>query len=213
MTCDVSRQSSLSRTPSPCFSCVWRRGLSTAAASSRPSPPRRSDHLIISKPGVTPVTCLPRDCASGASCFFCSAGQPAHHRARLHRLQEQDVATRVVAIACRRACIHRFVRSVALALCVCLHLAIVIRVLLRLSHASSIACKNTLCVLPVFDLYTALARVCSQALLNPRPKLQLRLAQRVAPGAGDSVSHLSFTSASGSGSSSSTVLAWNFENI
>jgi hypothetical protein len=121
--------------------------------------------------------------------------------------------TRVVAIACRRACIHRFVRSVALALCVCLHLAIVIRVLLRLSHASSIACKNTLCVLPVFDLYTALARVCSQALLNPRPKLQLRLAQRVAPGAGDSVSHLSFTSASGSGSSSSTVLAWNFENI
>ena len=97
-----------------------------------PRPPRRSDHLIISKPGVTPVTCLPRDCASGASCFFCSAGQPAHHRARLHRLQEQDVArqrqpqrrlarvTRVVAIACRRACIHRFVRSVALALCVCI---------------------------------------------------------------------------------------------
>ena len=150
MTCDVSRQSSSPRTPSPCFSCVWRRGLSTAAASSRPSPPRRPDHLIISKPGVTPVTCLPRDCASGASCFFCSAGQPAHHRARLHRLQEQDVArqrqpqrrlarvTRVVAIACRRACIHRFVRSVALALCVC-----ALRVLLRRSRASYVARSHT----------------------------------------------------------------------
>ena len=188
MTCDVSRQSSLSRTPSPCFSCVWRRGLSTAAASSRPSPPRRSDHLIISKPGVTPVTCLPHDCASGASCFFCSAGQPAHHRARLHRLQEQlrCSATAAAAKACAcdtrcRDCMSSRLHSSICALCracaLCLHLAIVIRVLLRLSHASSIACKNTLCVLPVFDLYTALARVCSQALLSPRQKLQLRLAK------------------------------------